>query len=224
MTDYKPTTQDKRKAIDTTFVAQLLSEVYKVETPVYLPWFVNHDKKLAPYQGVETEPENEYENAPVRYGQKSFGAFWLQEGIYKTWDNLGKLVDAKFPKFLMPLATMVDFDRPKIVNKTPIQGGNGTVKEIYSLGDWDIDIKGIILPDKHNPYTQQSVPQQMELIQQFHEIAGSIKVEGQIFAQRNIGRIVTESLRFASVQGHPNMMQYSIKAVSDEDFILMDDY
>jgi hypothetical protein len=224
MEDYKLQNEQNSAAIDTSFVAQLLSDVYKVETPVYLPWFINPQKKLATYQGVETEPENEYENAPVRYGQKSFGAFWLQEGTYKTWDNLGKLVNTKFPKFLMPLATMVDFNREKIVNKTPVQGSSGTVKELYSLGDWDIDIKGIILPDKYNPYTQQSVPQQMEMIQQFHEIADSIKVEGQIFAQRNIGRIVTESLRFASVQGHPNMMQYSIKAVSDEDFILMDDY
>jgi len=60
----------------------------------------------------------------------------------------------------------------------------------------------------------------MEAIQLFHEIAGSIEVEGQLFAQRNISRIVTESLKFTPVQGKPNMMQYSIEAVSDGDFLL----
>jgi hypothetical protein len=62
----------------------------------------------------------------------------------------------------------------------------------------------------------------MDAIQKFHDIAGSIGVEGQIFADRNIVSIVTENLTFTPVQGKPNMMQYSIEAISDEDILIID--
>lgn len=220
MTDFKANIQSNRKAIDVPFVGKLLSEVYMVETPVYLPWFFEYKKKLGIYSGVEVEQELEYENAPVRYGQKAFGAFWLKGGRYLNFDFTGELREKEYNDFLMPLATIVDFERPKTVEKTIRSGG--TVKEIYGLGDWAISINGIILPDKYNPYTQQTVAEQMDALQQFHEVAGSIEVDGQLFAQRNITRIVTEGLSFRPVQGRPNMMQYSIEAVSDEDLLLTD--
>ncbi len=220
MTDFKANISNNREAIDIGYVGNLLSEVYHVETPVYLPWFFEYKKKLAAYSGVEVEEEPEYENAPVRFGQKSFGAFWLKGGRYLNFEYTGELIESEYSDLLMPLATMVDFDRPKIVGKTTTN--YGTTKEIYGLGDWTISINGIILPDKYNPYTQQTVAEQMEALQKFHEIAGSVEVEGQLFAQRKISRIVTESLSFKPVQGRPNMMQYSIEAVSDEDLLLTD--
>ncbi|MCT4644373.1 MAG: DUF6046 domain-containing protein [Carboxylicivirga sp.] len=220
MTDFKANISNNREAIDIGYVGNLLSEVYHVETPVYLPWFFEYKKKLAAYNGVEVEEELEYENAPVRYGQKSFGAFWLKGGRYLSYDYNGELVEKEYSDLLMPLATMVDFSRPKIVGKTTTN--IGTVKEIYGLDDWTISINGIILPDKYNPYTQQTVAEQMDALQQFHEIAGSVEVEGQIFAQRKISRIVTEDIEFKPVQGRPNMMQFSIPAISDEDLLLTD--
>jgi hypothetical protein len=107
-----------------------------------------------------------------------------------------------------------------VVSKTQMAGGVGTVKEIYALQDWDISINGIILLDPYNPDGQQSVADQMELMERFNEIAGSIVVSGQVFTQKNISRITIESLKTSPVQGKPNMMQYSISAVSDEDIIL----
>ncbi|MCT4590514.1 MAG: DUF6046 domain-containing protein [Carboxylicivirga sp.] len=220
MTDFKANISNNREAIDIGYVGNLLSEVYHVETPVYLPWFFEYKKKLAAFTDVEVEEELEYENAPVRYGQKSFGAFWLKGGRYLNFEHSGELVEREYNDLLMPLATMVDFSRPKIVGKTTTN--IGTTKEIYGLGDWTISINGIILPDKYNPYTQQTVAEQMDALQQFHEIAGSVEVEGQIFAQRKISRIVTEDIEFKPVQGRPNMMQFSIPAVSDEDLLLTD--
>ncbi len=220
--DYKANISENRKGIDMGYVGNLLSEVYHTQVPMYLPWFFDYKKKSLPFPGVEISEELEYENAPVRFGQKTFGAFWLKGGRYLNYDYSGQLIEAEYSDLLMPLATMVDFSRDKNVSKTPTVGGVGTVKEIYGLDDWNISINGIILPDSFNPYTQQTVAQQMEVLQKYHEIAGSIEVEGQIFAQRNITRIVTESLTFSPIQGRPNMMKYSIEAVSDEDLLLTD--
>lgn len=233
---YKPSILDQRPPIDTGYVSRLLSDVFGVESPVYVPWFLERTYKALPYTEVkEGSPANglaqpyttelkpvdaEYDGAPVRYGQKTFGAFWLLGGIYKTWDYKGNLIDIEISDFLMPLATLVEFTRAKTVTKTPTLGGIGTVKEIYGFEDWSISINGIILPDNLNPLTQQTVDEQMKALQLFHELAGSIDVAGQLFAERNITRIVTESLKFSPVQGRPGMMQYSIEAVSDNDLLL----
>lgn len=225
---YKPSILDSRPPIDTGYVGKLLSDVFGVNTPIYIPWFLSRDYRALPYMETKQKSpilnhdfqESLAETQPERMGNKVFGSFWFNGGAYKSWNHLGELEDSEYNSLLMPLATIVDFSRDKEVTKTPMIGGMGTVKEIYGLGDWSISINGIILPDELNPYTQQTIDEQMEAIQSFHEIAGSIEVEGWIFAQRNITRIVTESLNFKPIQGKPNMMQYSITAVSDEDILL----
>lgn len=220
--DYKTNIQNSEPGkIDLGFVGKLLEETFHM--PVYIPWFIGWDKKLVPYPDLKViNSESDYDNAPVRYGQKTWGAFWFKGGRYLNYDFNGELKEYSYSDILMPLASIVDFKRDKTVTKTPTVGGVGSVKEIYGLDDWTINIKGIILPDEYNPISQQTVEQQMEAIQKFHEIAGSIEVDGQIFAKRNIYRIVTENLTFNPVQGYPKMMQYSIDAVSDEGILITD--
>ncbi len=238
MSQYKPSILDKRPDIDTGYVSRLLSDVFGIDAPVYVPWFLERTYKAppftdvseatppaglaAPYTNVQLKAADpEYDNAPVRFGVKTFGAFWFESDTYKMWNDLkGRLEDVKFPDLLMPLATLVDFTRPKSIVKTPVLGGSGTIKEIYSIGDWDISINGIIIPDSLNPPGQQTVAEQMDSIQQFCEVAGSIGVQGQLFANRNISRLVIDEMSFKPVQGRPQMMQYSIKAVSDADLLI----
>lgn len=237
MSEYKPSILDTRPNIDTGYISKLLTDVFGVQSPVYVPWFHERDYHALPftdvkegtapggvalpYQNVELKSQDaEDSDAPVRFGQKTFGAFWFWGGIYKTWDYKGNLVNIELSDLLMPLATLVEFTRPKTVTKTTTLGGMGTIKEIYAFEDWSISITGIILPDAQNPNGQQSVAEQMTAIQQFHEIAGAIDVYGPLFAQRNITRIVTEGLKFSPVQGRPNMVQFSIDAISDSDVLL----
>lgn len=215
-------TIDMQKGIDINFVSKLLADTYFIDRPRYMPhWFIRPTYKSLPFTDVEMDtPVPDYDKAPVRFGQKTFGAFWLKDDKYNAWEIDGTVKEVRLGDFLMPLATLVDFARPKTVTKTPTLGGYGTVKEIYGLGDWTVSIKGIIIPDPDNKPAFRTVEGQMDAIQKYHEIAGSINVEGQLFAQRNISRIVTENLTFTPVQGFPNMMQYSIDAVSDEDLFL----
>lgn len=219
-TDYKGDLERMVPTIDIAFVGKLLSDVFGVESPVYLPtWWQGRDYNAPAYPGIALKAdEPEDADAPVRFGQKTYGAFWLEGGQYLKWDEYGGgLVKGSYSKFLMPLATLVDFSQPKNVVKTPVVGGRGTVKEIYGLDDWNISIKGIIIPDENNPPAFRTVEGQMYAMQQFSEIAGSINVSGKIFANRIITRMVIESLTFSPIQGRPNMMQYTMEAVSDID-------
>ncbi|MBN1987827.1 MAG: hypothetical protein JW783_00335 [Bacteroidales bacterium] len=231
--NYKADLGRTAPTVDTAFVGKLLSEVFGVESPIYLPtWWRKRDYNAKPYPNVSVEQQTQpidgymginvletedYGEAPVRYGQKVFGAFWFKGGTYLKYDLNGTLKGHKCSDFLMPLATIVDFSRPKTVKKTPTIGGMGSVKEVYAMDDWSVSIKGIIIPDQ-----DRSVEFQMNEMQRFHEIAGSVEVDGLVFARRNIVRIVTETLAFSPIQGRPNMVQYTIDAVSDEDFLLTD--
>jgi len=220
--DYKSDLGRAVPTIDVAFVGNLLSDVFGVESPVYLPtWWQGRDYSPETYPGVEMEPDDpEYDQAPVRNGKKTFGAFWLESGTYQFYNNDGELNDKTVGRIMMPLATIVDFSREKSVTKTPVIGGFGTVKEIYGFNDWSIAIKGIIIPDDSNEPGHRTVREQQTAIQKFFEAAGSIDVDGQIFAERNISRIVMEDLNFSPIQGRPNMMKYTISAVSDEDILL----
>lgn len=210
--------------INTNYVGSLLSNVLGIALPIYLPIGrrLDYQTGLKPYDLKQKEDTVEYDDAPTRMGKKVFGSFRIKSDEYKEWNHRGELVDVEFADYLMPVATIVTFSRDKAVIKTTTLGAVGTVKEVYGLADWTISIDGIILPDDANPIGQQTVEEQKEKIQQFHELAGSLRVEGQVFAERNITRIVTESLSFTPVAGKPGVMQYSITAVSDGDMLLTD--
>ncbi len=208
--------------LDLSFVSGLLQDVFGISTPVYHPEIGDTSDQPGAFSGIQLDPDApEYDNAPVRFGQKVWGAFWLKGGRYLSYAYDGKLKEEEYSRFLMPLATLVSFSRPKQVKVTQTVGGTGSVKEIYGLGDWAIGINGIILPDYNNPSGMQTVEEQMEVLQQYNEVAGSLSVDGQIFAKREISSIVIESLKFSPIQGKPQMMQYSIQAVSDEDLLLL---
>jgi len=98
-------------------------------------------------------------------------------------------------------------------------GGKGSVKEIMGLDDWEISIRGIIVDDESRE-SQKTAKQQQYYLDRISEIAGSIKVEGSIFADRYISHIVIETPRFSPVQGKPGLIQYEIQASSDEAFLL----
>ena len=210
----------KETSISAGYVAQLLSEVFGVNSPVYVPIWKEKSVPGKPYPDITMEDDPpEYYDAPVRFGQKTFGAFKLKGGKYYRYNYNGELKKYSYSDFLMPLASLVDFERAKIMETTPMKGGSGSVKEIYGFDDWSITINGIIIPDKENEPAFRTVDGQMSALQKFHDIAGAIDVEGQIFSNRGIDSIVTKKLNFYPIQGKPNMMRYSIDAVSDEAII-----
>lgn len=215
MDNYKVQIGDEQRAIDINYVSGLLVGAFGIPA---LPFpDVKQDggaDGLEVAYNVTVDEYEEYDKAPVRYGQKTWGAFWFKmDADTKVYNDDGKLEEVELAKILMPLASLISFSRPKKITET------NEVIEIYQMSKWSISIQGVIVNDPSNPVGQQTVLEQMEAIEDYHEIAGAIGVEGQIFSDRKISRIVTKDLRFDPVQGKPGMMRYSIEAVSDEDFL-----
>ncbi len=232
MADYIGSATKLTPNIDVGFVASLLSDVFGVNSPIYFPYMLGSEfspKDYAlpeDYSGYPTdmmEPDR-YDRLSA-FGTPVFGSFSIAGGTYKVYDKItGMLVDRVYQGFEFPLATLVDFSRPKSITKTPTIGCAGTVKEIYGMEDWVISIKGLCLNDPSRMWsTRRAVDQKLALIA-LNEIAGSLEVDslnaGRLFLEKGISRIVVEDLRIGSIQGKPEVIPFEITASSDEDILL----
>lgn len=161
---------------------------------------------------AETKEEAErlsYLGTPILFPIKFIGK------EYQVYNDVGDIVTRSFKDFELPTATIVNFRHPKIIRKTKLPAGNGTVKELYGGDDWQIDIKGICLADPSHAFAKTAKQQQEALIA-FDKVFDAIEVKGDLFENKSIRRLVIENIQFNQLQGHPDKMPFIIRAVSDE--------
>lgn len=184
------------------------------------PYLVSTDDtrpELRAYN-LETETADEYDRLS-QFGTPLMGTFHIEAYTYQKYDVNNKLVDFTFDDFEFPVASIVAFSRKKNTVITPTLGGKGSVKEIMGLDDWQISIKGLIVKDESRvKYT--TVKEQQKQLDIINEIAGSLRITGKIFEEREIHHIVISELKYTQIQGNPNLIQYEIEALSDEDFFI----
>ena len=209
MNEYKPLGVDA--------AINMLSELFG--RPYIVPVDERAKQLLGSYNA--TIPQEDVYDRLSQFGTPVFGTFWAvpDDLPYLVYGKNDKLVEREFAKFEFPVASIVDFSRPKYIKKESAIGGKGSVKEIMGAGDWEVNIRGILCDDTSR-VAQQKARQQQYAIDKLNEIAGAIKLAGRIFEERNISHIVIESVRFSAVQGKPGLIQYEIEAISDEGFLL----
>jgi hypothetical protein len=206
--------------LDIGFAVSLLGDIFGFNSPVFFPSYAVKDWEVRGYQVNDIIVEDNPDRISV-LGTPIFGSFTVGGEAYKTWNPItGALDNVRLGEFEFPVATIVEFRRPKNITKTPMIGGVGTVKEIYGLDDWNISIKGICMADASRK-GQKTLKEQMYVLDRLNEVAGSIAIQnGAIFSERRISRLVIENLAYSPVQGKPGIMPFEIQAVSDEDIIL----
>lgn len=133
---------------------------------------------------------------------------------YQIYNSIGEIELKSYQDFELPAATLVNFRRPKIIRRTKIPGGSGTVKELYGADDWSIDIRGICLADPSHAFAKTAM-QQHEALVYWANIFDSIKVQGDLFANKGIEALVIEDINFTQLQGKPGLMPFTIRAKSD---------
>lgn len=126
-------------------IGALFTEVFGISSPIYLPWGRTlQDYDPGKYTGVTTIPDAEAE-AYSWMGTPVIGTFTLDGNKqYSTYNPDGSRGTMNMASFPMPYATIVDFSRPMNCSKTKVLGIHGTIKEVYGLDDWEINIRGIL--------------------------------------------------------------------------------
>ena len=90
----------------------------------------------------------------------------------------------------------------------------GTVKEMWSVADYQITISGMLIGD--DGYPDKDVMR----LRAYCEGKKPVYVESPVLAPLRIGRIVITGYEFPHTKGENNQ-QYNITAVSDDDFDLL---
>jgi Domain of unknown function (DUF6046) len=91
----------------------------------------------------------------------------------------------------------------------------GTVKELWSADDWEVEIKGVVWVDDPTKLPEASITR----LRYYHEVRRAIKVESPFLALLGIHYLAIESLEFLETPGY-NYQAYIYKCYSDKPFNL----
>lgn len=196
-------------------IANLFAEVFGVSSPIYIPW----GRKLPGfdaegYSGVKVASREEVERRSWM-GTPVLDSFTFDGGNYQRYSEQGNLATVGMSDFLIPAATIVDFSRDMNVSKTKVLGAGGTIKEIYGLNDWNINIRGFCLTDNSRD-SEKTFEEQAHALVTWREVAESINVTGDLFRNKGIYSVVIENFQLSPVQGNPEIYSFNIQAISDK--------
>lgn len=140
---------------------------------------------------------------------------YFEAGTYKKYNFDGEIVDIKMSDFRLPITSIVSFKRDKIMGVTKLNGGRGTVKEIYGFDDYKVTINGFLIIDKSQPQGLINPSQQEKELVKWDNLASSIKVSSELFELYGISNLTIEAINFEPMRGKPNIKAFTINALSD---------
>jgi hypothetical protein len=201
--------------------------VFKISSPVYIPW--GSDKSFPPgdyeitensaaelpaYNGVQFVGGEKGEELSM-FGTPVLGVVTFKGGSYNMYDRMsGQVKKVKIGDYILPYSCICEFSRESNVITTNVLGNTGTVKELFGLGDWNIRINGIAANgiDK----VRLSAHEQIEMLTKWQNLSDAIGVNGDIFWKKGIYNIVIKSLNIQPIVAKYNVIPFQIEAVSDE--------
>ena len=196
------------------FVGNVLREVFGIQSPVYIAnaW-LDQPVVIPKYGGLDLSPLEE-SNIISALGTPVLGDITFEAGQYNTYNRFtGVIEKARYGKYTLPYSCIVDFNRQNNVITTPVLGGNGTVKELYGIGDWEITIRGIAF---NNDSVGNSAHEQIKQLIAWSYLCDSIEVGGLVFLSKGIDHIVIKSLEIQPVEAKWDVIPFTIQAISDE--------
>lgn len=108
-------------------------------------------------------------------------------------------------------SVIVTINQTRNIVTTPIQGRNGTVKEYISDGDFEINIKGLVVST-----SPQRAPREiMENIANLFSLPNEIVVVSDYISLFKIDYAVVLSYAFSQVEGSLNQIQMDLRLLSD---------
>lgn len=148
-------------------------------------------------------------------GTKIVGQITFSGQVFKHYGDNGKLEDLPLNDFVLPNTALAQFSRPKEIVKTKLLSALGTVKELFSYGDWQIELIVRCVNDNGRTNAQTAV-EQLERLLEFEKVLGAIRVSGEAFNQRKIHYLVIERMETLTKKGAPDRIDVRIRATSDQ--------
>jgi hypothetical protein len=121
----------------------------------------------------------------------------------------------KLDGYLLPNEPLIEISGSKTIIKTAIDGQNGTFKELYSLNDYSVVIRGLAINDEApDEYPEEIVRKLKSLC----EAPRSLEVVNLLCSFFDINRLSVESFSFPPLEGQIGVQPFEITCSSDREF------
>lgn len=195
----------------------LLGVLYGIAAPVRFPSAGTSDgADPAPvsFAGIEVVPDDQV-MVMSSIGTPILHPITLLGGTYRHYDSRGRITDSQMSDFRLPITSVMELSLSKSIVKTQVSASSSSVKEVYTSGDWDIRISGIVLDEEKHPQGVSTVEDMEEWLNDYASLADSIAVDSDVLARKGIDRLVIRSLSFTQIPGKPRMVGYQLQCDSD---------
>lgn len=181
--------------------------ILNTATGYELPPFLLFDKKMEVERPLTTTP-----------GQYSLGQLW-QDRVGIKWDD-----ESDFWYFPFDPVVSINGKNTIVrrnVLKQNVSHGNrrGSIKELWSIDDYTIDIAGVLKYDDVS-YSKGDFESDLLRLRNYVEGRRLLQIQSELLATFNISAIAVESYSFPFTKGIENQM-FNIKAYSDDQFDLL---
>lgn len=221
MSTFTPPAEEQVEATNTSLrfnVPSALGMLYNVAAPITFPGVTTQAEQQNPtltFAGV-TVVEDDEQRPVSPIGTPVFYPVVLKGGKYKRHDRKGKVEEVDMRDLRLPITTVVEMSRGKVITKTPVVAAAASVKEVYAMEDWTIRLSGILFDESNQPQGATTLEAMQERMLDFFALADSIEVEGDLFHQRGIFRLVLKDLSFNQLPGKPRFHGYQLQCESDD--------
>ena len=139
-------------------------------------------------------------------------------------DSLGRpyfmdfsMKSATIEEYTFPHEPLIRITNRKHVVRTMMTGktSRGTVKELINVGDYRIEIKGILFNEDQKRFPAD----QLRALREYNEVRESVEVSNDLLDLYGIRKMVILSFDADNMMGQPYAQKYTIIAESDEDFL-----
>jgi hypothetical protein len=115
------------------------------------------------------------------------------------------------------LDPIVEIARQKNIVVTDIQGGDGTVKEFISTGDYAVTIRGILASDPMDGQHARRYPtREVQALQEIIDLNEAVPVSGRLFKLFGIRNLVVRDHNWPPLPGFTNLQAYELRCLSDK--------
>jgi hypothetical protein len=177
---------------------------------------VNGKVNVDPYQipaknALEVTPLHDLYGVPLPPDYEGTGLLGLP--VFARIDFLAPAGWAR----LSLLDPIVEIGRQKNILMTDLQGGDGSVKEFISKGDYAVTIRGILASDPMDGQHARRYPtREVQALQEIIELDEDIPVSGRLFKLFGIKNLVIRDHSWPPLPGFTNLQAYELRCVSDK--------
>jgi hypothetical protein len=126
-----------------------------------------------------------------------------------SYEYKGKTIN--YPELTIE-TVLIDVNMEKLINATPLQGRDGTVKEYVSDGDYEISIRGAIVSKYANQYPKEDMDKLIQLI----KVKQALNVSSRFLQMFSIHSLVIRAHSFGEREGYNNEQLFMLTCLSDE--------